>query len=112
MRSLIRTWGVKIAAATGFITVCLAAAAMHGAWADSKGASEAAPPVAKAPDKAAPVLPSWMTRSMREMVAKRVGRVAGPDFTKQFSKNVARIKMRDGAELHTEIYAPLGQTGS
>jgi putative CocE/NonD family hydrolase len=57
-------------------------------------------------------LPAWMAKSTREMLAMRVGSVAGPDFTTLFSRNVARIRMRDGAELHTEIYAPLGLAAS
>jgi uncharacterized protein len=52
---------------------------------------------------------TWLHKSNTEMMAMRDGRVPGPDFTKQFSKNVAQVKMRDGAEMHTEIYTPLDQ---
>lgn len=55
-------------------------------------------------------LPPWLARSSREMYEMRIGSVPGPDFTRQFTMNVARIKMRDGAEIHTEIYAPIGNT--
>jgi len=46
-----------------------------------------------------------------EMLAIRDGRVAGPDFTKRFGKTSVQIVMRDGAELHTEIYTPLDHSG-
>jgi predicted acyl esterase len=52
---------------------------------------------------------TWLHKSNAEMMAMRDGNNPGPDFTKQFSKNVAQVKMRDGAELHTKIYAPLDQ---
>jgi len=52
---------------------------------------------------------TWLHKSNREMMAMRDGNIPGPDFTKQFSKNLAQVKMRDGAEMHTEIYAPLDQ---
>ncbi len=58
---------------------------------------------------AAPTPPAWMPKSYRETAAIRNGRVPGPDFTKRFSKRIAPIVMRDGAELHTEIYAPRDQ---
>jgi uncharacterized protein len=54
-------------------------------------------------------VPAWMAKSSREMMALRDGRVPGTDFTKRFSKTNVQILMRDGAELHTEIYAPLDQ---
>src|SRR5580692_8862667 len=57
--------------------------------------------------RAAP--PTWRAKSTREMMAMRDGRVPGPDFTKRFSKTNMQIVMRDGAEMHTEIYAPLDQ---
>jgi uncharacterized protein len=56
-------------------------------------------------------LPAWMAKSNREMLSKRNGRVPGPDFTQQFAKSTARIRMRDGVELYSEIYTPRGQTG-
>jgi hypothetical protein len=56
-------------------------------------------------------LPAWIPKSTRELTAMRNGQVPGPDFTKCFSKKTTRIRMRDGAELYTEIYTPLGQTG-
>ena len=59
---------------------------------------------------AAPEAPPWMANSSREMLAKREGRFPGPDFREQFTKNAMRIRMRDGAELYTEIYAPRGQS--
>ncbi|HEY1217067.1 MAG TPA: CocE/NonD family hydrolase, partial [Bryobacteraceae bacterium] len=55
-------------------------------------------------------LPPWLARSSREMYEMRVGSVAGPDFTHQFNKSAVRIKMRDGAGIYTEIYAPVGNT--
>jgi uncharacterized protein len=55
-------------------------------------------------------LPAWLAKSSREQQLKRNGQTPGPDFTQVLSKNVARIRMRDGIELHTEIYAPLNQT--
>jgi len=54
---------------------------------------------------------SQLTRSRREMKEKMDGRTPGPDFTQTFDKQVARIRMRDGAELHTEIYRPKNQAG-
>jgi uncharacterized protein len=60
-------------------------------------------------EQAAP--PTWKAKSTREMKAMRDGRVPGPDFTKRFSKTNVQIVMRDGAGLHTEIYAPLDQSG-
>jgi len=53
---------------------------------------------------------SWQHKSNRELMALRSGAVPGPDFTKRFSKHVAQVKMRDGAEIHTEIYTPLDQS--
>ena len=52
-------------------------------------------------------IPSWLAKSSAEMMGKRDGRVPGPDFTKIFAKSTARIAMRDGAEMYTEIYSPL-----
>jgi uncharacterized protein len=52
-------------------------------------------------------VPTWLAKSSAEMMGKRDGRVPGPDFTKIFAKTTARIVMRDGAELYTEIYSPL-----
>ena len=52
---------------------------------------------------------TWRAKSNRDMMAMRDGREPGPDFTKRFSKHMAQVKMRDGAEIHTEIYAPLDQ---
>ncbi len=52
---------------------------------------------------------TWRAKSNREMMAMRDGSNPGPDFTKRFSKQVAQVKMRDGAEIHTEIYTPLDQ---
>src|ERR1700677_218660 len=52
-------------------------------------------------------IPSWLAKSSAEMMGKRDGRVPGPDFTKIFAKSTARIVMRDGAEMYTEIYSPL-----
>src|SRR6185312_1833431 len=51
----------------------------------------------------------WIAKSNREEMAMTHGDVPGPDFTKWFSKRVVWIVMRDGAKLHTEIYAPLDQ---
>lgn len=51
----------------------------------------------------------WQHQSNREMMAMRDGHEPGPDFTTRFSKRVAQVKMRDGAEIHTEIYTPLDQ---
>ena len=68
-----------------------------------------APAQAEQAKQAAP--PTWKAKSTREMKAMRDGRVPGPDFTKRFSKTNMQIVMRDGAELHTEIYAPLDQSG-
>jgi putative CocE/NonD family hydrolase len=52
----------------------------------------------------------WVPKSNREIEAMFDADLPGPNFTPRFNKRVARITMRDGAELHTEIYAPLGQT--
>lgn len=52
-------------------------------------------------------VPAWAAKSSAELMAMRDGRVAGPDFTKLFTKTAARIVMRDGAELYTEIYTPV-----
>jgi len=52
-------------------------------------------------------VPSWLAKSSAEVMALRDGRVPGPDFTRIFAKTTARIAMRDGAELYTEIYRPL-----
>jgi uncharacterized protein len=54
----------------------------------------------------------WIAKSTREMTAMRDGKTPGRDFTKLFSKSVAQIAMRDGAQIHTEIYAPLAPSGS
>ncbi|MDB6092135.1 MAG: putative hydrolase [Gammaproteobacteria bacterium] len=59
---------------------------------------------------AAAAQPSWMAQSSREFAAYWYGTGAGPDFTKLLSKTAVQIKARDGAQLHTEIYAPLNQT--
>jgi putative CocE/NonD family hydrolase len=61
---------------------------------------------ASAPFKEVQV-PSWLAKSSAEQMALRDGRVPGPDFTQIFARTTARIAMRDGAELHTEIYTPL-----
>ncbi|MGH8251187.1 MAG: CocE/NonD family hydrolase [Steroidobacteraceae bacterium] len=50
-------------------------------------------------------------KSNREMMEKFLGQVPGPDFTQSFDKEIVRIRMRDGAELHTEIYRPKAQAG-
>jgi uncharacterized protein len=55
--------------------------------------------------------PVWMAKSNREAKAVIDGKEPGPDFTRQFGKTVARIPMRDGAELYTEVYAPVDQLG-
>jgi hypothetical protein len=57
-------------------------------------------------------VPAWLAKSSAEMMEKRDGRVPGPDFTKIFAKTTARIAMRDGAELYTEIYTPLARQGA
>lgn len=54
----------------------------------------------------------WIAKSTREMMAMRDGKIPGPDFTKLFGKRTAQIRMRDGARLHTEIYAPLAPSGA
>ena len=54
---------------------------------------------------------TWRAQSNREMMAMRDGSEPGPDFTQRFSKHVEQVKMRDGAEIHTEIYTPLDQSG-
>jgi putative CocE/NonD family hydrolase len=56
-------------------------------------------------------VPGWLAKSSAEMMAMRDGRVPGEDFTQRFSKQTARIVVRDGAELYTEIYTPLIQKG-
>jgi predicted acyl esterase len=55
-------------------------------------------------------LPSWMALSTREFTAVTDGQQPGPDFTSLLSKSVTQVVARDGVELHTEIYAPRGQT--
>jgi putative CocE/NonD family hydrolase len=55
-------------------------------------------------------LPAWMAKSSREEAAVYRGTIAGPDFTGMFSKSVAQIVVRDGVELHTEVYAPVHAT--
>ena len=54
--------------------------------------------------------PLWIAKSTREMTAMRDGKSPGPNFTKSFSKRVYQIAMRDGARIHTEIYAPLARS--
>jgi uncharacterized protein len=55
-------------------------------------------------------LPPWMAKSSREEAAVFSGKIAGPDFSTAFRKTEAQIVVRDGVELHTEIYTPLDQT--
>jgi putative CocE/NonD family hydrolase len=81
------------------------------------GGVRAAEPAAQFSDEAARQiaqavsdLPPWMAKSAREEAAVFSGKIAGPDFTAAFSKTVAQIVVRDGVELHTEIYTPLDQT--
>ena len=57
-----------------------------------------APAQAEQAKQAAP--PTWKAKSTREMMAKRDGRVPGPDFTKRFSKTNMQIVMRDGARIN------------
>jgi len=54
-------------------------------------------------------VPPWAEQSSAEVMRAREGRVEGPDFTPVLNKTAARIKMRDGAELYTEIYTPRDQ---
>lgn len=49
-------------------------------------------------------------RSTLEMQQTLSPAVQGADFTRQFDQEVVRIRMRDGVELHTEIYYPKGHT--
>jgi putative CocE/NonD family hydrolase len=89
----------------GIIGVCV----INGAWGNGTAerfSDQAAEQIARAVAE----LPRWMAKSSREEDAVFRGRVEGPDFTKAFSKTVAQIVVRDGVELHTEIYAPLQQT--
>ena len=111
--------GLKLyLAGAGACAAVLVGAAFQCAQAQQGAASHV--PDAHVPDviaektatKIETTLPPWLTRSTREEYEMRVGSVSGPDFTKLFSKNVAQIKTRDGAELHTEIYAPLDQSQS
>jgi uncharacterized protein len=97
-----RFWGPGLATALilGMTVPCVHA--QQKTQADVESASAAAEQT----------VPPWPAKSNREMMAMRVGTVPGPDFTGAFSKRVVRIKMRDGAELHTEIYTPLGQSES
>ncbi|MDB6084194.1 MAG: putative hydrolase [Gammaproteobacteria bacterium] len=101
--------------APGYRTVlwvaALAAASLPGVLEAQAGTAEfasAAQEIASQADR----LPAWMARSTREFTAMRDGSVPGPDFTALFAKTVARIPARDGAELYTEIYAPLHQTAA
>jgi uncharacterized protein len=55
-------------------------------------------------------LPPWMAKSTREETAVFSGKIAGPDFSAVFRKTEAQIVVRDGIELHTEIYTPRDQT--
>ena len=89
MKNIRGIFGARAAVATSVAFLWLGAA-VHCAWADQ--------------------LPAWLTKSTREELTMFSGSVAGTDFTKLLSKGVARIKMRDGAELYTEIYAPPGQS--
>jgi uncharacterized protein len=75
----------------------IAQASQYAAAADERTPSADAPPV-------------WMAKSNREMLDLLDGQVPGPDFTQQFAKSTARIHMRDGVELYSEIYTPRGQT--
>ena len=59
----------------------------------------------------AEALPSWKAQSSREFSAYWYGNLPGPDFTRLFSKTPVQITVRDGAQLHTEIYRPLNQSG-
>ena len=74
--------------------------------------SPAVPSRADSPRAEIAAPPAWMAKSSREMMAMRDGRVPGPDFTKRFSKTNVQIVMRDGALMHTEIYAPRDQKES
>src|SRR6185437_11099124 len=74
--------------------------------------SPVVPSFADSPQTEIAAPPAWMAKSSREMMAMRDGRVPGPDFTKRFSKTNVQIVMRDGAEMHTEIYAPRDQKES
>src|ERR1700709_2416838 len=62
--------------------------------------------VASRPALAAPDVslepPAWLPKASREQQLKRNGQTPGPDFTQVLSKSIARIRMRDGIELHTE----------
>lgn len=52
-----------------------------------------------------------LPKSSREMLLTMDGRTPGPDFSSQFEKSVARIVMRDGVALYTEIYTPRDRKG-
>jgi uncharacterized protein len=94
----------------GFLlTAIVATVAMQWVHADDKNSPQVGSDAAKQIAAQIAQLPAWMAKSSREGKAIGDGKVPGPDFTKLFSKNVAQIAMRDGAELHTEIYAPLDQ---
>src|ERR1700722_11430684 len=94
----------------GFLlTAIVATVATQSVHADDKSSPQVGSDAAKEIAAQIAQLPAWMAKSSREGKAIGDGKVSGPDFTKLFSKNVAQIAMRDGAELHTEIYAPLDQ---
>jgi putative CocE/NonD family hydrolase len=83
----------------------------------STGARGGAEPAAQFSDEAARQIaqavsdrPPWMAKSTREEMAVYSGKIAGPDFSTAFSKTEVQIVVRDGIELHTEIYTPLDQT--
>jgi uncharacterized protein len=60
----------------------------------------------------AAAMPAWQAQSTREFSAYWFGEQPGPDFTRLFRKISVQISARDGAQLHTEIYAPVDQHGS
>ena len=45
-------------------------------------------------------------RAMRDMMSLMSPLLPGPDFPAMFDLKVERVRMRDGVELHTEIYTP------
>src|SRR5262249_30286977 len=73
---------------------------------------QAIPPADKPAESAAALDPpaARVNKASRE-VQNLSGEVPGPDFTPVFDKTTARIRMRDGAELYTEIYTPKGAHG-
>lgn len=83
------------------------------------GSSSVRPAIAATPDPysqaqkevyaSAAAMPGWMAQSTREFTAYWLGATPGPDFTRLFEKTSVQIPARDGAQLHTEIYRPVGQ---